>query len=81
MPARPSLLASTKDNPQRTMNPLPDKDIKPEEVDEVIRHFGKPISSEHKQRLMEKLEQERERFIEKQHQLSDDPQQSRGRKR
>ena len=48
------------------MDSLPDKDFKPDEIDDVVRHYGKSIGAERKEALMVKLEKERDRFLKRQ---------------
>ncbi len=44
------------------MNSLPDPSFKPDDVDQVIKHFGEPLAPERKNALMAKLEKQRSRF-------------------
>lgn len=45
------------------MNNYPDKELPEDEVDNVIKHFGKPLDKDYHDSLMEKLEAQRERFV------------------
>lgn len=44
------------------MSALPDPDFKPEDVDQVVKSYGKPVDPERKRALMATLEKERGRF-------------------
>ena len=45
---------------------LPEQDLRPEEVDQLIKEFGKPLPADRKKALMQKLRGERSRFLEQQ---------------
>ena len=48
------------------MTPLPDKNLKPEEVDQIIKDHARPIDQDRKDKLMSKLKNERKKFDAKQ---------------
>lgn len=44
------------------MTPLPNPDLNPEEVDQIIKDHAKPLPDDRKTALLKKLRGERERF-------------------
>lgn len=48
------------------MKDLPDPDMKPEDVDKLIKSYGRPIDPERKAKLMQQLKDQRQVFEEKQ---------------
>lgn len=60
-------------------NPLPDPTPRPDELDHAIKHFDKPMEPGKKQELMNRLQQEKKRFIQKRQDRPRDRKRDRGR--
>jgi len=61
------------------MDNLPDKNIKPEDIDDVIKSFGKSLPIDRKTDLMQKLETQRDRFEKRQKDQAEDITRDKGR--
>lgn len=60
---------------------LPDPKFQPDDVVEVIKNYRQPIGDERKAKLMNKLTEQKERLIQEQQEVSQDPHQDQGRKK
>ena len=61
------------------MDNLPDPTFKPNDADQVIKLYGKPLAPERKRALMEKLVQQKERFVQQEDKTNDQEQDRGGR--